>query len=65
MKGKPAGEDQEHEIPTPKLDPGMRETDDHAMARVPRGEAQAAEGLDRGVGDEHVKSPSQGVRRER
>jgi hypothetical protein len=65
MKGKPAGEGREREIPTPKLDPGMRGTDDHAMGPAPRGEAQPAEDLDRGVGDEHVKSPSQGVRPER
>jgi hypothetical protein len=65
MKGKPASDGREREIPTPKPDPGMRDTDDHAMGEAPRGDAQPVDDLDRGVGDEHVKSPSQGVRPER
>jgi hypothetical protein len=65
MKGKPAAEDREREIPAPKADPGMRETDDHVMGQAPRGAAQPVEGLDPGVDDEHLKSPSQGVRPER
>ena len=65
MRGKPAAEDREREIPAPKADPGMRETDDHGMGRAPRGDAQPVEGLDPGVDDEHLKSPSQGVRPER
>ena len=68
MKGKPASERperREHDIPTPELDPGMRETDDHVMGQAPRGGAQPVDDLDRGVADEHVKSPSQGVRPER
>ena len=65
MKGKPAPEDREREIPAPTADPGMRETDDHVMGQAPRGDAQPVEGLDPGVDDEHLKSPSQGVRPER
>ena len=65
MKGKAAAEDREREIPTPRADPGMRETDDHSMGQAPRGDAQPVEGLDAGVDDEHLKSPSQGVRPER
>jgi hypothetical protein len=53
----------EREIPPPKGDPGMRETDDHVADRAPRGDAkQPTDGLDRGVGDEHLSSASQGVR---
>ena len=55
----------EHEIPPPKVDPGMGATDDHVMGQAARGEAQPADDLDPGVADEHVKSPSQGVRPER
>ena len=65
MKGKPAADRPEREIPTPKLEEGMRETDDHVMGPAPRGGAQPVDELDRGVADEHVKSPSQGVRPER
>ncbi len=54
----------EQEIPPPPADPGMRAVDDHAMADAPRGRGQEADGLDRGVGDEHVTSASQGVRPE-
>lgn len=53
----------ERSIPPPKADPGMQATDDHVAAAAPRGSShQPAEGLDRGTGDEHVSSPSQGVR---
>lgn len=65
MKGKPAPEGHERDIPAPKPDPGTRETDDHAMAQAPRGDTQPAEGLDPGVDEEHLNSPSQGVRPER
>jgi hypothetical protein len=54
----------EREIPPPKADPGMRETDDHVAGRAPRGAHQPTDGLDRGVGDEHLSSPSQGIRPE-
>lgn len=54
----------EQQIPPPPADPGMRAVDDHAMADAPRGRGQDADGLDRGVGDEHVTSASQGVRPE-
>jgi hypothetical protein len=52
----------EREIERPNLDPGMRETDDHVAGSAPQGKGQGGEGLDRGIGDEHVSSPSQGVR---
>jgi hypothetical protein len=55
----------EREIERPNLDPGMRETDDHVMGQAPRGTAQPVDGLDPGVDDEHLNSPSQGVRPER
>jgi hypothetical protein len=52
-------------IPPPKGDPGMREADDHVAGEAPRdGGHQPTTGLDRGVGDEHLSSPSQGVRPE-
>jgi hypothetical protein len=54
----------EREIPPPKPDPGMETTDDHVASRAPRGGHQPTEGLDRGVGDEHLASASQGVRPE-
>lgn len=65
MTGKPNPDAREQEIPTPKPDPGMRVTDDHVMGQAPGGDGQPVDGLDRGVADEHVKSPSQGVRPER
>jgi hypothetical protein len=65
MKGKPAHTRDEREIPPPKADPGMRETDDHVMGRPPRSAAQPVDDLDLGVGDEHAKSPSQGARPDR
>lgn len=52
MKGKPAPEGREREIPAPKADPGVIEADDHVMGQAPRD-------------DGHLKSPSQGVRPER
>jgi hypothetical protein len=55
----------ERDIPPPKADPGMRETDDHVAGRAPRvGAHQPTDGLDRGVGDEHLSSASQGIRPE-
>jgi len=65
MKGKPAAEGREREIPAPKSDPGMRETDDHLMGQAPRGDTQPVDALDPGVDAEHLKSSSQGVRPER
>ncbi len=58
------GDRGEQQIPPPPADPGMQAVDDHAMADAPRGRGQDADGLDRGVGDEHVTSASQGVRPE-
>ena len=65
MKGKPAGDGREREIPTLKPEPGMRETDDHVMGQAPRGDSQPVDDLDPGVDGEHISSPSQGVRPER
>jgi len=65
MKGKPDHDRDEREIPPPKADQGMQETDDHVMGQAPRARTQAVDDLEVGVGDEHVKSPSQGVRPER
>jgi hypothetical protein len=65
MKGQPASEGREREIPVPKTDSGMRETDDHVMGVAQRGDTQPVDALDPGVDDEHLNSPSQGVRPER
>ena len=65
MKGNPASEGHEREIPAPKFDPGMRETDDHVAGGAPRGDVQPTADLDPAVDDEHLSSPSQGVRPER
>jgi len=65
MKGKPTPEGREREIPAPKSDPGMRETDDHLRGQAPRGDTQPVDDLDPGVDAEHIKSSSQGVRPER
>ena len=65
MTDKPDQKRDEREIPPPKADPGMLETDDHVMARAPRGDGQPIGDLDPAVDDEHLKSPSQGVRPER
>ena len=65
MKGKPASESSEGEIPARKVDRGMRETDDHRMGGAPRGDTQPIDDLHPGVDDEHLNSPSQGVRPER
>ncbi len=65
MKDKRASESREREMPAPKSDPGMRETDDHVMGQAPRGDTQPVGELDPGVDEEHLDSPSQGVRPER
>jgi len=65
MKDKTDSDSREREIPSPKSDPGMRETDDHVMGQAPRGDTQPVSELDAGVDDEHLNSPSQGVRPER
>ncbi|MDF2734696.1 MAG: hypothetical protein K0S97_1319 [Chloroflexota bacterium] len=70
MRGKAASEGHEREIPAPKPDPGMLETDDHVMGRAPRsdtqrGDIQPTVDLDPSVDDEHLRSPSQGVRPDR
>jgi len=55
----------EIEIPAPKGDPGHRAVDDH-VAGEPYGLGhQPTDDLDEGVDDEHLSSPSQGVRPER
>ncbi len=65
MKGKPASGNRERDMPAAKSDPGMRETDDHAMSGARPGNTQPVGDLDPGVDDEHLDSPSQGVRPER
>lgn len=65
MRGKPAPDRREREIPPPTAEPGMRETDDHVMGQAPRGEGQPVDDLDPSVDDDHLSSPSQGVRPER
>jgi hypothetical protein len=65
MKGKPASAGRAREIPAPKSDPGMRETDDHVMGLAPRGDTQPVDDLEPGIDNEHLNSPSQGVRPER
>lgn len=57
---RPIGE--EREIPPPKDEPGMRETDDHAIGEPTRGGHQPMTTLDEGIGREHLSSPSQGAR---
>jgi hypothetical protein len=52
------------ELPAPKPDPGNQATDDHVAAPTPRGDTQPTDGLDPNVADEHLRSPSQGVRPE-
>ena len=63
--GKPAADGREREIPAPKTDRGTHEADDHVMGDAPRGDTQPVQELDPGVDDEHLSSPSQGVRPER
>jgi len=65
MKGKPGVEVHENEVPAPKSDIGMRETDDHVMGGTPRGATQPIDDLDPGIDAEHLNSPSQGVRPDR
>ena len=64
MKGKP-GDGREREIPAPKADPAMHDTDDHVMSEASQKHTQPTDELDPGVDDEHLNSPSQGVRPER
>jgi hypothetical protein len=54
----------EETIPPPKDEPGARAVDDHVDGRAPAGGTQPTDGLDRGVDDDHINSPSQGVRPE-
>jgi hypothetical protein len=53
------------ELPPPHEPPGSGAVDDHVATPYPRGIGhQPTEGLDTGVGEEHLSSPSQGVRPE-
>ena len=52
------------ELPPPKADRGNAAVDDHVAAPAPRGKGQPTEGLDPTVAEEHLRSPSQGVRPE-
>jgi hypothetical protein len=56
------GTPDEVEIPAPKANPGARAVDDHVAGRPYGLGHQPSDDLDAGVGDEHVDSPSQGVR---
>lgn len=56
------GTPDEVEIPAPKTDPGARAVDDHVAGRPLGLGHQPTDGLDAGVDDEHVSSPSQGAR---
>jgi hypothetical protein len=56
--------DQPIELPPPKSDPGFEATDDQLADSVPQGRTQPTNDLDPGVDDEHLRSPSQGVRPE-
>ena len=61
--GQGAGD--ETEIPVETVEPGNRATDDHVMGLDGAAlETRRPEGLDRGVGTEHLGSASQGVRPE-
>jgi hypothetical protein len=52
-------------ITPPKADQGSQAVDDHVVTPHPRGIGhQPTEALDRGVDDEHLSSPSQGVKPE-
>ena len=52
-------------IPPPHKDDGARGVDDHVATPYPRGIGhQPTDKLDPGVDDEHLSSPSQGVRPE-
>lgn len=65
MTSKPMTIGPERELPPPPDEPGMRDTDDHVARPSPRGPHQPTDTLDPGTDDEHLKSPSQGVRPER
>ena len=57
----------EREIPPPPGNPGMRAVDDHGVggaAGTAAGTHQPTEGLDEGVGTEHLESAAQGIRPE-
>jgi hypothetical protein len=55
----------ETEIPPPKADDSGEGVDDHVVTPYPRGIGhQPTEALDPGVDDEHLSSPSQGVKPE-
>lgn len=54
----------EREIPPPKAHRGSRVTDDHVAGNAPQRGHQPTTGLDPSTDDEHLASPSQGVRPE-
>ena len=51
-------------IPPPKAHRGSLATDDHVAGAAPVGRHQPTTNLDPSTDDEHVSSPSQGVRPE-
>ncbi len=58
-------EPDETEIPAPSVEPGNRANDDHALGGGGAGlETRPPDGLDPGVGSEHLRSSSQGARPE-
>lgn len=64
MTGDDTSAKTERTMPPPKDDPGAHAVDDHVAGRDPRGRTQPTEDLDPGIDDEHLRSPSQGVRPE-
>jgi hypothetical protein len=54
----------EREVPPPKALRGSVATDDHVAGDAPRGGHQPTAALDPTADDEHLNSPSQGVRPE-
>ena len=54
----------EREVPPPKAHRGSMATDDHVAREAPGGGHQPTDELDPAIDDEHLSSPSQGVRPE-
>ena len=52
----------EQVVPPPEAHRGSTATDDHVAGRATRGAGQPTDELDRATDDEHLSSPSQGVR---
>ena len=65
MTGDDTSAKTERTIPPRKDDPGSQAVDDHVADQNPRGRTQPTEGLEPGIDDEHLRSPSQGARPEK